>query len=117
MTEDIDTLRNDGYASLINELKTKIAQARIRAHLSVNKEIIMLYWDIFIQQAVGEIPWGELDEAVCANFAHTASDSKSYTTKYFNLYMMISAVAYLATTAKDKGVYDWYSPGGNENDE
>jgi predicted nuclease of restriction endonuclease-like (RecB) superfamily len=46
MAEDIDALKNDGYASLINELKIKITQARIRAHLSVNKELIMLYWDI-----------------------------------------------------------------------
>lgn len=46
MAKEIEMLRNDGYANLINELKTKITQARIRAHLSVNRELIMLYWDI-----------------------------------------------------------------------
>lgn len=49
MTNNIKTIERadtDGYASLINDLKTKITQARIRAYLSVNKELIMLYWDI-----------------------------------------------------------------------
>ena len=32
----------------------------------------------------------ELDESVCAKFAHTASDGKSYVTKYYNLEMIIS---------------------------
>lgn len=34
---------------------------------------------------------GELDkEAVCANFAHTASDGKSYETKFYNLDVIVS---------------------------
>lgn len=32
----------------------------------------------------------ELENSVCANFAHTASDGKVYTTKYYNLDMIIS---------------------------
>lgn len=32
----------------------------------------------------------ELDESVCALFAHTASDGKTYNTKYYNLDMIIS---------------------------
>jgi len=31
------------YAGLLQSLKTQITQARIRAHLSVNKEMISLY--------------------------------------------------------------------------
>ena len=34
------------YAGLLQSLKTQITQARIRAHLSVNKEMISLYWNI-----------------------------------------------------------------------
>ena len=34
------------YAGLLQSLKTQISQARIRAHLSVNKEMISLYWNI-----------------------------------------------------------------------
>ena len=39
-------LENNNYAALIQTLKTEISQARIRAHLSVNKEMITLYWRI-----------------------------------------------------------------------
>ena len=46
MGNKIQNMAEENYALLINELKTKITQARIRAHLSVNKELIMLYWDI-----------------------------------------------------------------------
>ncbi len=35
-----------GYATLLNELKQRIQQARVRAALSVNRELILLYWQI-----------------------------------------------------------------------
>ncbi len=34
------------YADLLSALKTEIQTSRIRAHLSVNKEMILLYWRI-----------------------------------------------------------------------
>jgi len=43
MTKELD---NNNYAALIQTLKTEISQARIRVHLSVNKEMISLYWRI-----------------------------------------------------------------------
>jgi predicted nuclease of restriction endonuclease-like (RecB) superfamily len=39
-------LTNQNYATLLQNLKTEISQARIRTHLSVNKEMITLYWKI-----------------------------------------------------------------------
>ena len=39
-------LHGKSYATLLQNLKTEISQARIRAHLSVNKEMISLYWSI-----------------------------------------------------------------------
>lgn len=39
-------LENTNYAILLKSLKTEISTARIRAHLSVNKEMISLYWRI-----------------------------------------------------------------------
>lgn len=39
-------LESKTYAQLLQDLKTQISQARIRAHLSVNKEMIQLYWSI-----------------------------------------------------------------------
>ena len=43
MTTD---LKAESYISLLQTLKQEITQARIRAHLSVNKEMIVLYWNI-----------------------------------------------------------------------
>lgn len=37
---------NKTYKELIEILKKEITQARIRAHLAVNKELIILYWNI-----------------------------------------------------------------------
>ena len=51
---------------------------------------------------------GELDEAVCANFAHTASDGKSYTTKYYNLDMIIS-VGYRVNSKRGVQFRKWAS--------
>ena len=36
----------EGYAELLESLKARIANARIKAALSVNRELIMLYWEI-----------------------------------------------------------------------
>ncbi len=46
MTNDMQISDQNSYVILINELKTQITQARIRAHFAVNKELIMLYWNI-----------------------------------------------------------------------
>lgn len=43
MTKELD---NNNYTALLHTLKTEISQARIKAHLSVNKEMISLYWRI-----------------------------------------------------------------------
>lgn len=39
-------LHSKTYTSLLQSLKTEISQACIRAHLSINKETISLYWNI-----------------------------------------------------------------------
>jgi len=35
-----------GYDDLLADIKNRIAQARVRATLSVNRELIQLYWQI-----------------------------------------------------------------------
>lgn len=35
-----------GYAELLNELKVRIRSARIKATLSINRELVLLYWEI-----------------------------------------------------------------------
>jgi len=36
----------EGYTDLVKELKTKIRSAQVKAALSVNRELICLYWQI-----------------------------------------------------------------------
>jgi len=36
----------DGYANLLTSLKARIQQERIKAVLSANKALVMMYWDI-----------------------------------------------------------------------
>src|SRR5439155_26877573 len=42
-TSEIDTR---SYSAFVSDLKRKIAEARHRAGLSVNRELILLYWNI-----------------------------------------------------------------------
>lgn len=39
-------ITNKSYIDLIETLKNEIKSARIRAHLSVNRELVLLYWNI-----------------------------------------------------------------------
>ena len=49
------------YVTLVAELKQRIADARLRAALSVNRELMLLYWGIgrdILSRQEGE-SWGE----------------------------------------------------------
>ncbi len=49
-----------GYADLLQEIKKRIRQAQVRAVLSANKEMILLYWDIGLLIAKRQLAegWG-----------------------------------------------------------
>ena len=50
---------------------------------------------------------GELDEkSVCANFAHTAQDGKTYNTKYYNL-RVITAIGYRVNSYRATEFRKW----------
>ncbi|BBJ31324.1 hypothetical protein RAS_04330 [Rickettsia asiatica] len=53
-------LSNESYTDLIKNLKQEISKARIRAHLAVNKELIVLYWNIgkLILERQNKEKWG-----------------------------------------------------------
>lgn len=44
----------DGYPALLQELKQRIQQSQSRASMSVNRELVLLYWhigqDILVRQ-------------------------------------------------------------------
>jgi len=46
MSHSVPALSGDGYAALLDELKERIRTARLRAAVSVNQELILLYWSI-----------------------------------------------------------------------
>jgi predicted nuclease of restriction endonuclease-like (RecB) superfamily len=41
-----DIINSSDYVALLNSIKQDIQTSRIKAHLAVNKELIMLYWRI-----------------------------------------------------------------------
>jgi predicted nuclease of restriction endonuclease-like (RecB) superfamily len=46
MSHSVSVLGGDGYAALLDELKERIRTARLRAAVTVNQELILLYWSI-----------------------------------------------------------------------
>jgi predicted nuclease of restriction endonuclease-like (RecB) superfamily len=46
MSHTAPALGGDGYAALLDELKERIRTARLRAAVTVNQELILLYWSI-----------------------------------------------------------------------
>ncbi len=57
----IKTLASSDYARLVAELKARILSARVSAARSVNRELILLYWDIgqAIVERQAQLGWGE----------------------------------------------------------
>ncbi len=43
---DLSINLDKGYSQFLDVLKKEISQAQVRAHLSVNRELILLYWKI-----------------------------------------------------------------------
>ncbi|MFV9929934.1 MAG: YhcG family protein [Rickettsia endosymbiont of Haemaphysalis japonica] len=54
-----NTLSNESYTDFIKNLKQEISKARIGAYLAVNKELIVLYWNIgkFILERQNKEKW------------------------------------------------------------
>jgi len=52
-----------GYAELLEGLKKRIREARVKANLSVNRELVLLYWEIgkVILQRQSQEGWGNKD--------------------------------------------------------
>lgn len=49
-----------GYGEFLKDLKSRIIQAQNRAILSVNRELVLLYWDIGrdVIKRQSELGWG-----------------------------------------------------------
>jgi predicted nuclease of restriction endonuclease-like (RecB) superfamily len=60
MTDNVKILKSD-YLPFLEEIKAKIKSSRIQAYRRVNKEIILLYWDIGkkIVERQEQFGWGK----------------------------------------------------------
>ncbi len=56
----IQNTSSSEYLSWIKELKSKIQSAQLKAAVSVNKELLSLYWDLgkSISSKINESNWG-----------------------------------------------------------
>ena len=89
-------LNNNEYKTWIKELKTLISSSQIKASLSVNRELLALYWSIgkSISEKVEKLKWGssvvkELSKDLKKNFPNQKGFSRSnlfYMKKWFEFY-------------------------------
>ncbi len=78
-----------GYEDLLTELKTRIRSAQIKAALSVNREMIALYWEIGrdIVERQEKAGWGdEVLERLSRDLRHEFPDVQGFSRR--NLYRM-----------------------------
>ena len=99
-------LQSQSYAILIQNIKTEISKARIRAHLSVNNEMIHLYWSIG-NQILGrqkEEGWGaKVIESISQDLRKEFSEMKGLSTQNLK-YMRKFAEAYTLNEISQQAV-------------
>jgi predicted nuclease of restriction endonuclease-like (RecB) superfamily len=90
------SLAVEGYAEFLQALKTRIQQAQVRAALSVNRELVLLYWQIGReilqkQQAQG---WGaKVIDRLAKDLRREFPDMKGFSPRNLK-YMRALAEAY-----------------------
>lgn len=90
------TTNNQEYFDVLNALKTEIKQARIRAHLSVNRELTLLYWKIGkeILDRQHRLGWGsKVIEQLSLDLKHEFPEMKGFSPRNLK-YMRLFAETY-----------------------
>ncbi len=93
---DTRALLPEGYGELLGDLKERIHAAQIKAALSVNRELIALYWQI--GRAIGERQetrgWGtQVIDRLSADLRHAFPDMRGFSPRNLR-YMRTFAAAY-----------------------
>ena len=86
----------DGYATLLGDLKQQIRSAQIRAALSVNRELLHLYWQIgrLLVERQKNSRWGaKVLDQLSADLRREFPDIKGFSTTNLK-YMRSFAAAY-----------------------
>ncbi len=126
-----------GYEGMLDDLKTCIRNARVRAALSVNSELVLLYWQIgrTILERQGQEGWGSkvisrLAEDLRREFPDMKGLSRTnlfYMRAFAEAYPEVAIVQQLVgqlpwghnvvliTKIKDSGLREWYAHSCIEN--
>jgi predicted nuclease of restriction endonuclease-like (RecB) superfamily len=87
MSQDI--IKTDEYRNLISDLKNRIQAAQIKAAVTVNTQLITLYWDIGrqITEKQQASDWGDaVIEQIAKDLSHEFQNMKGFSRR--NLYRM-----------------------------
>jgi predicted nuclease of restriction endonuclease-like (RecB) superfamily len=90
------TTRPEGYDGFLEDLKQRIRTAQVRAALAVNRELILLYWQIGrdILESQDQAGWGaKIIESLAADLHHEFPDMKGFSRTNL-LYMRAFAEAW-----------------------
>ncbi len=95
MSQDLAPL-GEGYSELLDELKSRIHAAQARAALAVNRELVLLYWQvgqaILVRQA--QYGWGsQVISHLARDLRQTFPRAQGWSTRNLH-YMRSFAVAY-----------------------
>lgn len=74
----------DGFPELLNDLKTRIRSAQIKAALAVNRELVLLYWHIGreILQRQEQGGWGsKVVDRLATDLRQTFPDMKGFSSR------------------------------------
>lgn len=77
----MDVMNSKDYLSFLNDIKQDIQISRVRAALSVNKELILLYWRIGneIIKRKQELGWGsEVVKQLSLDLKHSFPEMKGF---------------------------------------
>jgi predicted nuclease of restriction endonuclease-like (RecB) superfamily len=82
MSDDPDRLA--GYAALLDDVKGRVRSAQVRASLSANRELVLLYWsigrDILARQA--SLGWGaKVVDRLAADLGRTFPEMKGFSAR------------------------------------
>jgi predicted nuclease of restriction endonuclease-like (RecB) superfamily len=127
---DNSTLLPDGYPALLTDLKRRIRESQLRASLSVNRELVLLYWQIGREILVRQTRerWGaKVIDRLAADLKQAFPEMKGFSPRNLK-YMRAFAEAWpdlaivqqvvaqipwghqvrLLEQVKDPGERDWY---------
>jgi predicted nuclease of restriction endonuclease-like (RecB) superfamily len=109
--DDSTVMLSPEYRQFIEELKTRVVTSRISAARAVNRDLILLYWDIGrgIVERQEQLGWGDsVVEMVAADLRRAFPDMRGFSPanvwRMRQLHMVYSSEAFLAQVVRERAV-------------